>query len=111
TAPATRPGAFSRCPAPQEVPMKKSPGIAVVAALLGLAFAQSAFAAVSPKLTVTASPGSHQVTIAARDPNPSDDALARLQIYVPAGFALNAPAGGAVVGKATGFALVKDVDP
>ena len=45
-----------------------------------------------------------------RSSNPAEDAFQKVQIFVPAGFGLNAPVGGTAVGTATGHALVKDVD-
>ena len=84
-------------------------GLTVVVGALALVFSGSAFAAFSPKLTVSA--GGPTVSIKAAEQNPSDDAIAKLEIYVPTGFALKSPAGGAVVGSVSGQALVKDIDP
>jgi hypothetical protein len=84
-------------------------GLAVVTGALALVFAGSAFGAVTPKLTVSV--GGPTVSIKTSDQNPSDDAIAKLEIYVPSGFGLKAPVGGTVVGTVSGQALVKDIDP
>jgi hypothetical protein len=41
----------------------------------------------------------------------ADDAVGRIQLYVPTGFLLNSPVGGATVGTATARAVLHDVDP
>jgi hypothetical protein len=84
-------------------------GLAAATGVLALVFAGSAFAAVSPKLTVSV--GGPTVSIKTAVQNPSDDAIAKLEIYVPNGFGLKAPVGGTVLGTVTGQALVKDIDP
>jgi hypothetical protein len=83
-------------------------GLTVAAVALGLVYSGSALAAFSPKLTVSA--GGPTVSIKTAEQNPSDDAIAKLEIYVPAGFALKSPVGGTVVGSVSGQALVKDID-
>jgi hypothetical protein len=73
--------------------------------------AGSAAAAISPKLAVTTTnSGGANLIVSAGVSNPAEDAFAKVQIYMPAGFGLKAPAGGATVGTAGGHALVKDVD-
>jgi hypothetical protein len=84
-------------------------GLISVIGVLAFAFAGSAYAAVSPKLTVSA--GGPTVSIKTADRNPSDDAIAKLEIYVPSGFGLKAPVGGTSLGTVSGQALVKDIDP
>jgi hypothetical protein len=84
-------------------------GLAATTGVLALAFAGPAFAAVTPKLTVSA--GGPTLSIKTAEQNPSDDAIAKLEIYVPKGFGLKAPAVGTVLGSVGGQALVKDVDP
>jgi len=86
-------------------------GVTAAAGATALAFSSSAFAtAVSPTLRVSV--GGPTLTINALDQATlSGDPLAKLQIYIPAGFGLKMPAGGAVVGTATSRALVKDIDP
>jgi len=84
-------------------------GLTVAIGALGLVYSSSALAAFSPKLTVSA--GGPTVSIKAAEQNPSDDAIAKLEIFVPSGFALKSPVGGTVVGSVSGQALVKDIDP
>jgi hypothetical protein len=85
-------------------------GAAVVG--VGLAFAGSAFAAVNPKLTVGISgePRTATVAVDARV-GQADDWIGRLQLYVPAGFRLNAPAGGSQVGTGQVTAIGTLVGP
>jgi hypothetical protein len=84
-------------------------GLILAVGVVGLVYSGSAFAAFSPKLTVSA--GGPTVSIKAAEQNPADDAIAKLEIYVPNGFALKSPVGGTVVGSVSGQALVKDIDP
>lgn len=86
-------------------------GVTAVAGVLVLAFANSAFAApVGPTLRVSV--GSPTLTLNTADQaSVSGDPVAKIQFYVPAGFGLKMPAGGAVIGTATSRALVKDIDP
>jgi hypothetical protein len=86
-------------------------GLAATCGLLALAFAGSAFAAISPRLVVTATNvvGGPNVTIDAGVQNVADDAIHKLQIFVPTGFDINAPASG-VVGTASSHVVVTDVD-
>ena len=84
--------------------------VAGTAAVAAMALAGPAFAAVNPKLTVGTSPGSSKVTIESRV-LPTDDAIARMQLYVPSGFAVKAPVGGTQVGTATSTALWTQRDP
>src|SRR5262249_53866313 len=75
-------------------------GSAVAAAML---LAGPAAAAISPKLAVTPSNGAGAALIVSGGSSSSaEDPFAKIQLYVPTGFALNAPAGGAAVGTATG---------
>jgi hypothetical protein len=76
-------------------------GLGASAALAALALASSAFSAVSPHLVVTAANAlGANVTVSASDSNPADDALAKLQVYAPRGFALSRPAGLSILGSA-----------
>jgi len=84
-------------------------GLIVAVGVIGLVYSGSALAAFTPKLTVSA--GGPTVSIKAAEQNPADDAIAKLEIYVPTGFALKSPVGGTVVGSVSGQALVKDIDP
>ena len=68
-------------------------------------------AAISPKLAITpTTSGGANLIISGGSSNPAEDAFQKIQIYVPTGFGLNAPVGGASVGTMTGHGLVKDVD-
>jgi hypothetical protein len=68
--------------------------------------------ALTPKLVVTSveTAKSQTVTITASKPM-TDDAVGRVQFYVPSGYLLNSPAGGVSVGTATAQAVLRDVDP
>jgi len=84
---------------------------AAAVAVAALAAVAPASAAISPKLAVTTTnSGGANVIVSAGVSNPAEDAFAKVQIYVPAGFGLKAPVGGTQVGTAGGHALVKDVD-
>jgi hypothetical protein len=79
---------------------------------LFLLSAGSSSAALTPKLVVssTETARSQTLTITASKPM-TDDAVGRIQFYVPTGFLLNSPAGGKSVGTATAQAVLHDVDP
>ena len=84
---------------------------AAATALLAVVFAGPASAAILPKRAVTTTnSGGANVIISGGVSNPAEDPFHRIQIFVPTGFALNAPVGGTTVGSATGRVLVKDVD-
>jgi len=84
---------------------------ACFSALGVMIMAAPAGAAVSPKLAVTpTNSGGANLIVSGGVSNPAEDAFQKVQIFVPAGFGLNAPVGGTVVGTASGHALVKDVD-
>ncbi len=68
-----------------------------------LAFAGSAFAALNPTFLATATAGSSTVSLTAADSGLSDDATARIQMYVPAGFTFTAPAMGAKATASSSF--------
>jgi hypothetical protein len=85
-------------------------GTAGITAAVALAVAGSALGAVNPQLTIGTSPGSHRLSIAARV-GTSDDAIARMQLYVPSGFKLKAPAGGKTVGTVSATALSLQIGP
>jgi hypothetical protein len=82
-----------------------------VAASVALVFAGTAMSAVNPKLTVTSNNqiAGPNVTISAGDLNPADDAIGKLQIFVPAGFSFKAPT--STVGTAVVTAVQTDRDP
>ena len=84
--------------------------IAAAVALCTLAFAGSAFAAITPKFIVVAPPnvGQGAVSITA-DLNRNDDPLAKVTMYVPTGFQLNAPPVGQKVGDVTARAQAADL--
>jgi hypothetical protein len=83
--------------------------VAAVGALL-LAFAGSASAAIAPKFIVVAPPhvGQGAVSITA-DLNQNDDAVAKVTMYVPLGYQLNAPNVGQKVGDVTARARAADL--
>jgi hypothetical protein len=81
-----------------------------LAASLALVYASSAISAVNPKLTVTSNNQlGTNVAISAVDLNPADDAIGKLQIFVPTGFTFKAPT--ATVGTAVVTAIWTDRDP
>jgi hypothetical protein len=86
-------------------------GVTAAVGALALAFSNSAFAAaVSPTFRVSL--GGPTVTLNTADQSSiSGDPVARIQFYVPAGFAVKLPSRGEVIGTATTHALVKDIDP
>jgi hypothetical protein len=75
--------------------------LALTAGVLSLAFSSSALAAMNPRLDVGTSmqKGASTLSLDARL-GTTDDWLGKLQIYIPAGYKLNAPPGGAMVGTA-----------
>ena len=82
-----------------------------ISALAVLILAAPAGAAVSPKLAITpTNSGGANLIISGGVSNPAEDAFQKIQIFVPTGFGLKSPVGGATVGTVTGHALVKDVD-
>jgi hypothetical protein len=82
-----------------------------VAALAGLAFAAPSFAAFTPRLAVShnsgATGGVHPTTIHVTIPQ-SDAPVAQLNIFVPAGYTLTAPAPGTQIGQATASVFSRD---
>jgi hypothetical protein len=79
--------------------------------VLALGWASSALGAISPRLTVTTTnSGGANVIISGGITNSAEDPFAKIQIFVPSGFALKAPVGGTTVGTVRGRVLVKDVD-
>ncbi len=80
--------------------------LALAAGALALVFASSAFAAINPKLDIGTSTqkGASNLALEAQV-GQNDDWLGRLQVYIPTGYKLNSPAGGATVGTATVQAL------
>jgi hypothetical protein len=86
--------------------------VAVAAALAGLVLAAPSFAAVTPRLVVSDTPaGPGQTLTIAASKAKGDDPIARIQFFVPTGFALNSPAPGAAVGTASGKVVLRDLDP
>jgi hypothetical protein len=83
-----------------------------VSALAVLALAGPATAAISPKLAVTPTNAKGaNLIVSGGVSNPAEDAFAKVQIFVPAGWALKAPSGGTTVGKVSAHALSRDIDP
>jgi hypothetical protein len=84
----------------------------VLGATLALAFAGSAFSAINPQLIVGSSQqaGNTKTSIEARVGS-SDDPVARIQLYVPAGFKLDSPAGGVDVGTVSATVQSKQIGP
>ena len=80
--------------------------------LLFLLSAGISAGALTPKLVVSSvqTAKSQTLTITASKPM-ADDAVGRVQFYVPTGYPLNSPAGGVSVGTATAQAVLRDVDP
>src|SRR5262245_12204865 len=82
-----------------------------VTALVATILASPAGAAVVPKLAITpTNSGGANLISSGGSTNPAEDPFQRIQIFVPTGFGLSSPAGGATVGTASGHVLVKDVD-
>jgi hypothetical protein len=88
--------------------MTKRIRVALVGAvgLLALAFAGSALAAFSPKLTVTHA--AQGVTVDVRV-NQTDDPTAKVSIYVPNGYQLNSPSPGTKLGDVKATAQAADL--
>ena len=86
--------------------------VVLTAGALALTYAGSAFSALNPKLLIstTMQPGNSKTTIDARV-GTADDAVARMQVFVPAGFKLDSPAGGVDVGTVTATAQSKQIGP
>ena len=86
-------------------------GLLGFAGVIALVLAGGSLGAVTPHLVVTsiAVPSGQTLSIAASRQK-ADDAVGRVQIYVPNGFALNSPASGSV-GKATAEVVRRDIDP
>jgi hypothetical protein len=86
--------------------------LALGAFTLFLLSAGPSSAALTPKLVVSSveTAKSQMLTISASKPM-ADDAVGRVQFYVPTGYLLNSPAGGMSVGTATAQAVLRDVDP
>jgi hypothetical protein len=74
-------------------------GLGAGAALAALAFSSSALAAINPRLDVGTGVQSKSLTIGARL-GQSDDWVGKLQVYVPTGYKLSAPATGSVAVQA-----------
>jgi hypothetical protein len=81
-------------------------------AMVALVAAGRSYGALTPHFVVSSTVvGAEQtVTISASKPK-ADDAVGRVQIFVPTGFTLNAPGVGTGVGKATAKVLMRDIDP
>jgi hypothetical protein len=79
---------------------------------LFLLSAGSSSAALTPRLVVSSveTATSQMLTISASKAM-TDDAVGRVQFYVPNGYLLNSPAGGVSVGTASAQAVLHDVDP
>ncbi len=86
-------------------------GIATVAGACALAFAGSALAAINPKLVVVAPPatGAGPAVSVTATVGADDDPLAKVQIYAPLGYQLNAPSPGARIGTVKATARAADL--
>jgi hypothetical protein len=86
-------------------------GLFGLAGMIALVVAGRSLGAVTPHLIVTSTevgPGQTLSIVASKQK--ADDAVGRVQFYVPTGFTLNSPASGSV-GKATAKVVMRDVDP
>jgi hypothetical protein len=84
-------------------------GLVVASAL---ALTGPSFGAVTPRLVVSAvADVSGQTLTINASKQKADDPLARIQFFVPTGFALNSPAPGRSVGTATARVILRDSDP
>jgi hypothetical protein len=86
-----------------------------VLGLLGMAslvLAGRSLAAVTPHLVVTSREAGHNQTLTiTASKQLTDDAVGRVQLYVPSGFTLNSPADGSRVGLASANVVMRDVNP
>jgi hypothetical protein len=90
----------------------RSGALAFCAFFLFLLTAATASAALTPKLVVSSAETARSQTLTiSASKQMTDDPVGRIQLYVPTGFLLNSPAGGATVGTATARAVLRDVDP
>src|SRR6266496_1109161 len=85
-------------------------GVVAGATMIGLTLAGPALAAVAPTLAVTAKTGAAQNVTINGSVESTSDPIARIQIYLPTGFDVNAPAGGTTVGSATMRGIAKEID-
>jgi hypothetical protein len=87
-------------------------GVLAATGALALAFAGSALSAINPKLVVgtTSQAGNTKTSIEARVGS-ADDAVARIQVFVPTGFKLDSPAGGVDVGTVSATVQSKQIGP
>jgi hypothetical protein len=85
-------------------------GLGAAAALAALALANSALAAMSPRLDVGTGAQSNTLKLGARL-GQADDWLGRLQVFVPAGYKLAIPAAGSTAGTATVQAVEMQIGP
>lgn len=85
--------------------------ILALAAIGALVLAGPSFGAVTPRLVVSSTAaGPGQTLIIDASKQKGDDPVARIQFFVPTGFALDSPAPGASVGNASARVLLRDVD-
>jgi hypothetical protein len=84
--------------------------VAGIAGVAAMALSGPAFGAINPRLTIGTAPGSSKVTIESHVA-PTDDSIARMQVYVPTGYGLKAPVGGSQVGTVTATAHWTQRDP
>ncbi len=87
-------------------------GVFAATGLLALAFAGTAFSAINPRLVVGTSTqaGNTRTSIEARVGS-ADDPVGRIQIFLPSGVKLDAPAGGVDVGTVTATVQSKQIGP
>lgn len=85
-------------------------GVAAVAGVVALAFAGGAVAALNPKFIVVSPPNTNQgATSITASVNPTDDAVAKVTMYAPLGYQLNAPDPGTKVGNVKATAQAADL--
>ena len=85
-------------------------GVGAAAALAAFSLANTALAAMSPRLDVGTGTQTKTLQLGARL-GQADDWLGRLQVFVPAGYKLSTPAAGATAGSATVQAIETQIGP
>jgi Ca2+-binding RTX toxin-like protein len=85
-------------------------GLLATCGALAFILAGAASPAITPKLTVTTTTTTNVLNVDT-SVGPTDDTVARLQLFMPAGFSVSAPAGGAQVGTAQATANETQLGP
>jgi hypothetical protein len=78
--------------------------------VVALVLAGRSLGAVSPHVVVTEMGPGQTLSISASR-QVTDDPIGRIQFFVPAGFMLNSPVSGTLVGSATARVVIRDVNP